>query len=165
MLWKIGLGFCEVQRLTKTRLPKPGDIFYADQPFQHHAVVAAVTNSGIDTIDGNQGGPRPVQAKHRAFSDRWIFYSIEPFLKGVTVPEPIPPALKRVELKRGDKSDAVAELQTLLNKAKLGIAPLVVDRDFGAKTENAVKAFQTSRGLVPNGVVGAATWLRLDELQ
>lgn len=167
--WKDGLGYLEVKRLPKTRDPKPGDIAYFPAPFQHHAIVEKLANDGLHTIDGNSlekkgAFANGVWPKHRPFPHGAIFYSIEPLLAGHVAPDPIPPALKRVELKRGDKSEAVKEMQTLLNKAQLGIKALVVDGDFGPKTENAVKAFQTSRHLVPNGTCGAATWLELDKL-
>ena len=53
-------------------------------------------------------------------------------------------------LKRGDKGENVKILQ----KALGGIT---VDGDFGAKTEAAVKAFQKSKGLTADGIVGSAT--------
>jgi Putative peptidoglycan binding domain len=36
-----------------------------------------------------------------------------------------------------------------------------VDGGFGAKTESAVKAFQTAHGLTPDGIIGPATWQAL----
>lgn len=166
--WKDGLGYLEVKRLPKVREPKPGDIAYFASPFQHHAVVERLANDGLHTIDGNtlekKGSfANGVWPKQRPFPHGAVFYSIEPLLKGVEAAEPVPPALKRVELKRGDNSDAVLEMQMLLNKAQIGIL-LVEDGKFGPKTENAVRVFQTSRRLVPNGVCGAATWLELDKL-
>src|SRR5215208_611929 len=38
---------------------------------------------------------------------------------------------------------------------------VTVDGDFGAQTENAVKAFQQSNGLTADGVVGPLTWPKL----
>ena len=161
--WKIGLGFLEVQRLPKTRDPKPGDVAYFDQPFQHHAVVERLANDGLYTIDGNQGGLLPVKEKFRKLPTTAIYYSIEPFLKAATPPPPvpIPPILRRVTLKRGDKSEAVKELQTLINLAGIGVV-LVVDGNFGPRCEAAVRVFQTSRHLHPDGIVGNRTWAALD---
>jgi hypothetical protein len=168
VFWKDGLGYLEVKRLPKVREPKPGDVAYFNAPFQHHAVVERLANDGLHTIDGNtlerKGSVRNgVWPKHRPFPHGAVFYSIEPLLAGHVTPDPVPPALKRVELKRGDKSEAAKELQTLINAAKVGVT-LVVDGSFGPKTENGVKAFQASRSLVPNGICGAATWLELDKL-
>jgi len=60
-------------------------------------------------------------------------------------------------LKAGDEGDSVAELQNAL-----GIDWLKEDGIFGPATEAAVKAFQTSNGLTPDGVVGPDTWAKLD---
>lgn len=52
-------------------------------------------------------------------------------------------------LKRGDKGSAVKKLQEILK--------LKVDGDFGYITENAVKNYQKSKGLLADGVVGPKT--------
>jgi putative chitinase len=54
-------------------------------------------------------------------------------------------------LKKGDNNENVKLLQQ-----KLGINPAVTN--FGPKTEEAVKAFQSKNGLTPDGVVGDKTW-------
>ena len=38
----------------------------------------------------------------------------------------------------------------------------MVDGDFGAITEAAVRAFQESHGLTPDGIVGPLTWSALE---
>lgn len=50
----------------------------------------------------------------------------------------------------------VAELQERLNE--LGFGPLAVDGVYGPRTVGAVRTFQQARGLVPDGIVGPATW-------
>lgn len=62
-------------------------------------------------------------------------------------------------LRKGSGGDNVEELQAVLN-AKYGAA-LEVDGIFGAKTEQAVKAFQSAKGLTADGVVGPKTWAAL----
>lgn len=58
---------------------------------------------------------------------------------------------------QGDKGPFVSDLQQRLNV--WGAKPaLVVDSDFGPTTLAAVKAFQTTRKLTVDGVVGPATW-------
>ncbi len=53
-------------------------------------------------------------------------------------------------LKRGDNNDEVKQLQI-----KLGLEPI---GNFGPKTEDAVKAFQSKNGLKADGIVGDGTW-------
>lgn len=57
-------------------------------------------------------------------------------------------------LKRGMKGDDVRELQKLLNEAGDNIA---VDGDFGRKTEEAVRVFQSRAGLKVDGIAGKNT--------
>jgi peptidoglycan hydrolase-like protein with peptidoglycan-binding domain len=60
-------------------------------------------------------------------------------------------------LRRGSKGNRVREAQARLN-ARGATPPLVVDGDFGPKTEAAVRKFQLSRGLAVDGVIGKDTW-------
>ena len=53
-------------------------------------------------------------------------------------------------LKLGSKGKAVEDLQKYLK--------IKVDGDFGPKTEQAVKKFQTSKNLTADGIVGEKTW-------
>lgn len=62
-------------------------------------------------------------------------------------------------LRRGNKGEAVEELQALLN-AKFGFN-LEIDGDFGKATETAVKEFQKQHNLTADGVVGKKTWAAL----
>ena len=62
-------------------------------------------------------------------------------------------------IRRGADGDLVDELQVILD-AKYG-AELDVDGSFGAATEAAVKAFQKSKGLTVDGIVGPKTWKAL----
>jgi peptidoglycan hydrolase-like protein with peptidoglycan-binding domain len=64
-------------------------------------------------------------------------------------------------LKKGSTDPAVRDLQAALTT--LGFDPQAVDGVFGAKTENAVKAFQQSREITVDGVVGRVTWINIDE--
>ena len=62
-------------------------------------------------------------------------------------------------LRRGSRSQDVITLQELL-KVK-GFFPYNTVKSFGPKTTTAVKAFQKSVGLDPDGVVGDSTWTAL----
>ena len=64
-------------------------------------------------------------------------------------------------LKKGSKKPEVKDLQEALKA--LGFSPGKIDGVFGAATEKAVKAFQSSVGIDADGVVGPITWLNIDE--
>ena len=63
-------------------------------------------------------------------------------------------------LRIGASGAAVVELQARL--AAVGFSPGTADGQFGSRTHAAVTAFQRSRGLSPDGVVGSQTWTALD---
>jgi N-acetyl-anhydromuramyl-L-alanine amidase AmpD len=60
----------------------------------------------------------------------------------------------RASVRRGSRGEDVADLQTALS--------LKADGVFGPATENAVKAFQKSKQLLPDGIVGPVTWAALN---
>lgn len=64
--------------------------------------------------------------------------------------------------RRGARGGITALLQERLNS--LGFNCGSIDGKFGDKTYNAVRAFQKSRGLSDDGVVGKNTWRKLLEL-
>jgi hypothetical protein len=61
-------------------------------------------------------------------------------------------------LKLGDKGELVLALQAKLNCAPKGASLIKIDGDFGPRTEDAVRRFQKSNGLIPDGIVGPNTW-------
>ena len=61
-------------------------------------------------------------------------------------------------LRFGDRGSAVRVLQRLLTSKGY---PISTDGDFGVLTETAVKAFQSRKGLVSDGIVGSRTWRAL----
>lgn len=64
-------------------------------------------------------------------------------------------------LRERSAGEDVVYLQKLLNYNGY---PIAIDGDFGKRTEIAVKAFQSSKGLVSDGVVGRLTWDKLDDV-
>lgn len=72
---------------------------------------------------------------------------------------PAPPVASTTPtIRSGASGAAVTRLQTLLNNNG---ASLKVDGKFGALTDAAVRAYQSSRGLKVDGIVGPATWQAL----
>jgi peptidoglycan hydrolase-like protein with peptidoglycan-binding domain len=61
-------------------------------------------------------------------------------------------------VRRGDQVFPVRPLQQLLRERNY---PVAVDGIFGPNTEAAVKAFQQSKGLAADGIVGPQTWPKL----
>jgi hypothetical protein len=74
-----------------------------------------------------------------------------------TVPSSDDPILRPV-LRRGSKGEDVRILQRI-------VGGLVIDGDFGPRTEEAVKKFQQANGLKADGIVGPATWGALDKIE
>ena len=72
------------------------------------------------------------------------------------------PTTDKPTLRRGSSGEYVTLLQTQLIQRGYDLQPYGADGKFGAKTENAVKAFQKDNGLTADGVVGKATWTALD---
>lgn len=60
----------------------------------------------------------------------------------------------RLTIRRGAEGEFVKQLQS-----KLGLA---ADGKFGPGTEAALRTFQRSRNMVPDGIVGPRTWIELD---
>lgn len=72
-----------------------------------------------------------------------------------------PPAQTDPTLRKGDKNDAVKELQKLLLSAGYELPKYGADGSFGDETLKAVKAFQSNAKLVVDGVCGRKTWAAL----
>lgn len=62
------------------------------------------------------------------------------------------------ELREGSTGKAVERAQALLNVADYA---LTEDGKFGARTNNAVRIYQRSKGLTSDGVIGRNTWTKL----
>ncbi len=65
-------------------------------------------------------------------------------------------------LKKGSTGNPVRRAQSRMTAA--GYDTGGVDGIFGAKTESGVKTFQGDQGLVVDGIVGPATWAKIDAL-
>jgi len=67
-------------------------------------------------------------------------------------------------LKLGNKGESVKGLQNSLIKLGYDLGAYGADGDFGNATDKAVRLFQSRNGLVSDGIVGEATWAKIDEL-
>jgi len=88
------------------------------------------------------------------------------------VTHPLPPQIvdvnvstNRFVLQRGPRSDLLEgdtrQLQAILVAEGFLPDATEIDGAFGPKTEAAVKRYQATEGLVADGIVGQATWVRL----
>lgn len=153
--WQVGKGF--LWRLPRTTDPKPGDIGYVDQPFQHHYVISDVGVHTLESVDGNQGTPG-VQVRHRA-KGKDTYFSIAKLLGEEEDTQPGPPRFPTLRL--GATGEAVKRVQTKLNSHG---AALKVDGQFGPATALAVQSFQRRANLDADGIVGARTWRALEQV-
>lgn len=64
-------------------------------------------------------------------------------------------------LRKGSKGEQVKTLQRLLMALGYDLGKYGADGDFGAKTDEAVRAFQKAKGLGVDGIVGTNTWNKL----
>lgn len=154
-------------------VPKTGDIVIYDWQDNgkgdnkgvpdHVGVVEAVQGNAMSVIEGNR--PVGYVARHALTVDgRYIRGYICPDYASAADPEPATPTAKTAwvqmpVLRKGATGGYVKTLQILLNKyAKAGLAE---DGVFGSKTLVAVKAYQKSRKLSADGVVGGLTWAQI----
>lgn len=68
--------------------------------------------------------------------------------------------MNRPTIKRGSKGEHVSWWQ----KHALGFDPADVDGDFGPRTDNATRSWQSRRGLVADGIVGSKSWAAMGEV-
>ena len=151
--------------------PKIGDqIFFKysndNSTADHTGIVVRVTDSLIETIEGNSGN----EVKRKAYqrNDKTIIgyghprYDAEP--KKTVTKEAKTVKIELSILKKGSKGEQVKTVQRILRmrgwKDGNGKA-LEIDGSFGAKTEYAVKSFQKGKGVTVDGVVGEKTWTKL----
>lgn len=102
----------------------------------------------------------------------WLFRLGGPSPQPNKNPTPIPAVNNAPVLRRGDKGANVLILQRLLNRwlSDEAAQHLIEDGDFGPRTLNAVKAFQSSnvdnfgRALIADGIAGGLTWGALSRI-
>ena len=156
--------------------PKVGDqIFFkynlndASYTADHTGIVVRVTDSLVETIEGNSGSE--VKRKCYQRTDKTIVgyghprYDAEPE-KTVVTKEVKTVQVELPILRKGNTGEAVKTLQRLLRQLEYvnadGKTYITVDGSFGSNTEAAVKRYQKNRGARnPDGIVGEWTWNKL----
>ena len=106
---------------------------------------------------GRKSDPRfDMVSFRREVSD--ILAGVSPLPQLIPAVEPAAPArggVPRATVRRGSAGPLVKQLQQALNMAP-------ADGVFGPSTEAAVREWQRSKGLVPDGIVGPRSWAQLD---
>src|SRR5262249_40069484 len=132
-----------------------------------HGVAAILKHIGREAVfcAGHKEYALPSGRKNDPSFDMDAFRSsVAAIINGTTPPlalipaaEPTPPpgaSTGRPTLRRGAMGELVKQVQT-----KVGLA---ADGIFGSKTEAAVRTFQRTHGLVPDGIIGPESWIELD---
>jgi len=96
----------------------------------------------------------------RSTDKGWTHYAIPKGLNGA-----IPVPDWRPTIRRGSSGEDVKYCQSILISLGYDLGSYGADGKFGAKTEAAVKAFQKSKGLAADGVVGPLTWDALERAE
>jgi peptidoglycan hydrolase-like protein with peptidoglycan-binding domain len=129
------------------------------------AAILTHTGRGFEFCAGHKEYALPAGRKDDPDFDMIAFRAAVAAIMDGETPAPVlipaiePPVLPggssgRPTLRRPSTWEQVKQVQ-----AKVGV---VVDGNFGPKTETAVRAFQRAHSLVPDGIVGPKTWAALD---
>lgn len=123
---------------TTPYIVKSGDTFF---------LIARAHNISLDALLRANPGVDP---------DRLFIGQVICIPSGTTPPPPTSPC---PTLRIGSRGADVVRLQQLL--LANGFNPGPIDGIFGSRTQSAVIAFQRSKNLVPDGIVGIQTWTAL----
>lgn len=152
--------------------PQPGDIiFFGRRGVACHVGIVERRNgsSSVTTIEGNtsvsssdNGGA--VMRRVRTYGNPYGSWGIlgfahPPYNRGDG--KTSGGGSSRSWLQKGDKGQAVKDLQTKLIALGYPCGRSGADGVFGNGTRNAVVAFQRKRGLSADGIVGKNTWRKL----
>jgi len=126
-----------------------------DAYYRGVAAILKQIGAGVEMCCGHREYALPAGRKVDPVFDMDAFRAtVHRIRSGAGVVRPLIPAADfdsgRPTLRRGDRGQNVRDLQTKLKVA--------VDGIFGPMVEVAVRTFQRTAGLVPDGIVGPATW-------
>lgn len=140
-----------------TSNPQVGDIifFQSGGVISHQGIIEKVTGNIITTIEGNTSDM--VARRTYVIGDGYILGYGRPRWELATGSSDTD-TNDRPLLRYGDKNSYVKELQESLIKLGYFCGSYGADGDFGSGTLAAVKNFQSTHGLVVDGIVGNVTW-------
>lgn len=101
-------------------------------------------------------GPATWNTLVEAYEDTLAVQAPEQNLLGTYPGTPIRPGAQNENVRR------IQSALNTINQANGTLTTLTVDGIFGSQTEAAVRAFQSQNGLTVDGIVGPATWNRLN---
>jgi immune inhibitor A len=150
-----------------------------DNSDESHYLVGLLQADGQEDLEGasnrgDGGDPYPGSAANRTFDaasspDSHSHGGADTCVSITDIPDPGPvmtvhlrvscaeaPPVETPMVRRGSRGEAVERLQRALRAA--GFDPGPIDGIFGPLTEGAVRAYQASRGLSVDGIVGPDTW-------
>ena len=137
-------------KINKNTVLKPGTAVFTGSETEHGHVGLYIGAGEVIEAKGTQYGV----VKGKLSEKKWTYWGE---LKGVDYStaegEPVPERT----LRRGDKGEDVAALQTSLRELGYDLGPCGIDGDFGSATEKAVKLLQRACGLKDDGIVGKDT--------
>ncbi|BDA78473.1 endolysin [Leptospira kobayashii] len=139
-----------------TSSPRPGDIvlydWEGDGKCDHTGIfVKWITqNKKFYAYEGNTAFGNNSDGGEVMYRPRFT-NNVKAFVSPIVLGENISPV--SLDLKKGDISSIVLELQKLLTAIGYKV---LIDGDFGAGTEKAVKQFQKDKGLIADGIVTPA---------
>lgn len=135
----------------KTNMPEPGDIvvFWRESltSWKGHVSIFLGFNhdaSRVFCLGGNQGNAVSIADYDAA---KVLGYRRLAAVRNLSIPDPV--------LKKGDKGQAVIQLQLVLNHLDYSCGD--VDGDFGKKTKSALKLLQANHQLEVSGIYDAPT--------
>ena len=139
---------------------RPGDVLLHEK--NHTAMYIGsgqIVQASINEQGKISGGTPGDQTGREIGIQNYYNYPWDCVLRYGDAEAPAGEAVTLPTVRRGDVSGAVLSVQILLiRKWAISCGIDGADADFGPNTESAVKAFQTHKGLDPDGIVGPQTW-------
>ena len=162
----------------KTNDIRVGDIIYYDwdgkadpeyytRPVEHVGIVCEVTGNEIKVIEGNKGDLPSSQTTvgiRTITKDYYAIYGVaRPKYDSSEAEKPIDKiiSVEVRQLQRGMTGKDVEALQGILIAKGYSCGSYGSDGDFGDKTHDAVRNFQTDKKIEVDGICGQQTWKEL----